>query len=188
MGEGFGGLLSAQTTLLMGAPGAALLYAVISLGIMPRGRRADRTPRRPAQWLGLVWVIVWLGGAVLQLVQGQNTAADLSVMIHGMASGAPGWLASLDLHAAAWLLHAGDWFIILLVFVQALIGALALCGQGWRRLAIGAGVLLSVAFWIVGQSLGGYYTGLATDPSTAPLMILLGIAVLGTETTSLAIL
>jgi len=27
--------------------------------------------------------------------------------------------------------------------------------------------------------LGGYYTGLATDPNTAPLFILLGIAIIG---------
>lgn len=38
--------------------------------------------------------------------------------------------------------------------------------------------MLSLAFWVVGQSLGGYFTGLATDPNSGPLFVLLGFAIL----------
>jgi hypothetical protein len=48
-----------------------------------------------------------------------------------------------------------------------------------RKIAISVGIILSLVFWVVGQSLGGYYTGLATDPNSAPLFILLGVAILG---------
>ena len=74
---------------------------------------------------------------------------------------------------------SGYWFIWLVVLVQLCIGFGVLFKGYWRKLAIGAGIILSLIFWVVGQSLGSYYTGLATDPNTGPLFILLGVAILG---------
>jgi hypothetical protein len=74
---------------------------------------------------------------------------------------------------------SGGWFILLLVLVQLFIGLAVFLPKLVRYFAIGLGIALSLAFWVVGQSLGGYYTGLATDPSTSPLFILLGISILG---------
>jgi hypothetical protein len=174
-GEGLGGLLTWQTTLLMGAPGAALLYSILSLAVMP-GRKDDR---RPAYWLPLAWAVFWIGGAILQLLPGQNTAADLSSMISGMTADAPGWLASLQNYAAHFLNGKSFTTIAILAAVQALIGILVLFPGKARKTAIAAGIILSLVFWFVGQALGQYYSGLATDPSTAPLFILLGVAILG---------
>jgi hypothetical protein len=39
-----------------------------------------------------------------------------------------------------------------------------------------AGVALSLDFWLLGQSLGGLTTGMATDPNTGPLFVLLALA------------
>jgi hypothetical protein len=190
VGEGLGGIASGQTSLLMGAPGAALLYSVIALGVMAsKTVKNKQSSGSPADWLGFVWVVVWLGGAVLQLMAGQNTTAELSTMISGMAQGAPGWLASLDLHTSSLLHGSGGWVIGLLVIVQALIGILVLLPhRSVRTLAISLGILLSLVFWVIGQSLGAYYTGLATDPNTGPLLILLGIAVFGSRQVDLTIL
>lgn len=181
LGEGLGGLANGQTSLLMGMPGAALLYAIIALGVMPP--KTDKGPeaKRPAPWLAIAWAALWLGGALLQLVSGQNTTADLSSMISGMADGAPGWLAGLDLHVANFLRAQGNWVIAALVIVQALIGFLVLLPRRTRTAAVGAGILLSLGFWAVGQSFGTYYSGLATDPNSAPLFILLGLAVFGSK-------
>lgn len=184
VGEGLGGLFTAQTSLLMGAPGAALIYVVIALGVMPPQKGKGQ---HPAFWLAFAWAILWLGGGVLQLMNGQNTSADLSTMIRGMAGGAPGWLATVDTHVAN-LVQSFNWIIVALVIGQALIGFGALLKRRWRMIAIFAGIILSLAFWIVGQGLGSYYSGLATDPNTAPLVILLGLAVLGTKELDLAIL
>jgi hypothetical protein len=184
MGESLGGLFGGGASLLMGAPGAALLYSVISLGVWP----TKSEDAKPAYWLAIVWAVVWLGGAALQLQSGQNTAAGLSGMITGMASGAPGWLAALDLHTANFLQHTGNWLVTLLVVLMAAIGLLALAPKWLRAAAIWIGIALSLIFWVVGQSLGGYYTGLATDPSTAPLIILLGLAVLNAERFELGLL
>jgi hypothetical protein len=46
---------------------------------------------------------------------------------------------------------------------------------------VAAGILLSLVFWVFGQSLGGYFSGLATDPSSGPLFILLGVAILSCQ-------
>lgn len=182
VGEGLGGLASGQTSILMGAPGAALLYAVIALGVLPL-KTDEKSPEatRPASWLALVWAILWLGGAVLQMANGQNTTAELSSMISGMADGAPGWLAALDLHVANFLHASGNWIILLLVLAQASIGFFALSRRRVRATAIGFGIILSIVFWAVGQSFGEYYSGLATDPNAAPLFILLGLAILGSK-------
>jgi hypothetical protein len=176
-GEGLGGLLTWQTSLLMGAPGAALLYSIISLAVMPDRNKQTET-KRSAYWLPLVWAILWMGGAVLQLLPGQNTTANLSSMISGMTDGAPGWLAFLQNHTANLLNGKGLWVIIVLAAIQAFIGLLVLFPGKARKIAITAGIILSLIFWFVGQGLGEYYSGLATDPSTAPLFVLLGIAIL----------
>jgi hypothetical protein len=204
IGEGLGGLLGGQTSLLMGAPGAALLYAVLALAVLPK-RKGREEDARPAYWLPIVWAVLWVGGAIYQLLPGQNSVSDLGTMLASNAGGAPGWMGWLDNHLGRGidgLGHAtnsmtgvhmtatqmaqmqtqgssGWWFIPLLAGLQAAIGlAIFLPGLG-RKLAVGGGIALSLVFWVVGQSLGGYSTGLATDPSTAPLFVLLGLACLG---------
>jgi len=186
-GEGLGGLAGGQTMLLMGAPGAALLYAIIACGVVPKSGGGKDTAQ-PAVWLAYVWAILWLGGALLQLVAGQNTTADVAAMISGMSSGAPGWLAALDRHTANALYEQGNWVIALLVAGQAVIGFFVLVPRRTRAAAIGAGIILSLVFWAIGQSFGAYYSGLATDPNTAPLVILLGLAILGAPQMKLEII
>ena len=102
LGEAFGGIFSTHTLLLMGAPGAVALYMLIALAIMPALRGAKKL-NHPKYWLVFVWMILWIGGGVYQLLPGQNTAAGLGSMIAGNASGAPGWLASLDTSVGNWL-------------------------------------------------------------------------------------
>ena len=182
IGEGLGGLFSGHASLLMGAPGAALLYAIIALGVLPpRSPKNKDSAGKPASWLTIVWAVIWLGGASLQLMQGQNTTAGLSSMIRGMSSGAPGWLAAFDSSVARHLSSAGEPAIIGLVIIQALIGIMILLPRHWRTLAVFSGAIVSLCFWAAGQAFGTFYSGLATDPNTAPLIILLGLAILGTR-------
>src|SRR5581483_1400985 len=96
VGEGLGGLLGGHTSLLMGAPGAALLYALISLAVIPPDDEKPKKEHRfPAAWLAFVWAIIWVGGAIYQLMPGQNTVSSLGAMIAGNAQDAPTWLAAL---------------------------------------------------------------------------------------------
>jgi hypothetical protein len=64
LGEGLSGLASGHASILTGAPGSALLYAVIAAAVLPRGR----TDRVPARWLAWAWALLWVGAAVYQLL------------------------------------------------------------------------------------------------------------------------
>jgi hypothetical protein len=189
VGEGLGGIFSGHTELLMGAPGAALLYVILSLAVFPKDE--TEKPKKeylfPAAWLAFVWAFVWVGGAIYQLLPGQNSVAGLASMIAGNASGAPGWLATLDMHTAnvisgfATTNAQGNcyWFILLLAILQLVIGFGVFAQKSTREFVLCMGIGLSIVCWVVGQSLGGYWTGLATDPSTGPLFVLLGLTILG---------
>jgi hypothetical protein len=62
--------------------------------------------------------------------------------------------------------------------LEILIGVGALV----RRTRVGAlavGIVLAVLIWITGQDLGQLYSGQATDPNSAPLIVLMGVAVFG---------
>ncbi len=205
-GEGLGGMLGGHALLLMGAPGAALLYAVLALGVMPQTDREEQSKgRTPSYWLAFVWAVLWVSGGIYQLLPGQNSVSSLSKMIAGNAVRAPGWLANIDIHVAGWINGLGSavrpmtsgvhmnmtemaqmpvkagmgyWFILFLAMLQIFIGLAIFMPAVWRRVGIYIGLILSIGFWVVGQSLGGYFTGLATDPNSAPLFILLGLSVL----------
>ncbi len=182
MGEGLGGLLSGHTSLLIGAPGAALIYAVLALAVLPRASAQNKQidDKKPAYWLPFVWAALWIVGAIYQLLPGQNTTSDIASTIAAHAgNGTPGWLSTLDIHTANFIHSQGFGFVVGLALLQVAIGLLILLPGKIYKIAVGAGIALSLVFWFVGQSLGTYYSGLATDPNTAPLLILLGIAVAG---------
>jgi hypothetical protein len=178
-GEGLGGLASGHADLLTGAPGAVLLYAVVAMGVWPPSPGAHATEdERPAGWLPLAWAVMWVGGAAFQLLPGQNRAADVSGAINGNADGAPEWLAHLDHSVATKLTGTGVAALVVLVVVQAAIGLAAIPPGAPRSVAGVAGIAVSVLFWVFGQSLGELWTGQATDPNTAPLMVLMALAMM----------
>jgi len=203
VGEAYGGIFSGHSLVLMGAPGAALLYVILALAAMPKDH--DKKVSEPPYWLTFVWAICWIGGAIYQLLPSQNTVSSLSSMIAGNGSGQPGWLASLDYHLGSLIngfgkplssaVHmsaaqmatmptegnSGYWFILLIATVMIFIG-LAIFYPRFRTVAVVLGIIVSLVFWVVGQSFGGIFTGLATDPSSAPLFVLLGLAVLSCGT------
>jgi hypothetical protein len=44
--------------------------------------------------------------------------------------------------------------------------------------ALGVGIVISLAYWVFGQSLGGpFWVGNATDVNAAPLFVLLAVAI-----------
>jgi hypothetical protein len=68
LGEGLSGLASGHASLITGAPGSALLYAILAAAAWPRG---DSSRERPAPWLPFAWAVLWAGAAVFQSVPGQ---------------------------------------------------------------------------------------------------------------------
>jgi hypothetical protein len=173
LGEGLGGLTGPNAALLTGAPGAALLYAVLAAAAWPRRIR----DQQPAAWLAFAWAAYWIGGAVLQVWHGPRSGPDLAATVAEGANGAPGWLARFDFSVARNVGHAGPAVLDGFVVLQVLIGLGALPAGRPRQVAALIGSLICCGFWIVGQGFGQLFSGHATDPGTAPLVVVLALAV-----------
>lgn len=174
VGEGLGGL-AAGATLLTGAPGAALLYAVIAVLAWPtRDRQQDDRP----SWLALpAWCALWLTGAGLQLVAGNNSPSAFTMMLRAAQSGSPGWIAEIDRYLVRFRIPGGVAAGVIAVYVLVAIWALV---PGWtRQLSIGIGVFIALTGWLIFQGLGDLTSGQATDPNSGPLIALLALAVVG---------
>ncbi len=180
LGEGFGGLFSGEGTLLVGAPGAALLYALLALVAWPRdgpgaetvagaGVLGDRLTRG-------AWAVLWVGGAVLRVVPFwfppvYALRADLRLGLDEE----PRWIFHLNealSHAAA---SAGLWLVIAIALLEATIG-IGVLRSRHRRAFLTAGMVVAAIYWVVGQQFAGLFTGGATDLNTGPLLILLGVS------------
>jgi hypothetical protein len=179
-GEGFGGLTS--TTLpspLMGAPGAVIVYAIIGLLVWPTHKQAGCSPADTGP-LGdrgglCAWSGLWLLAAGLWLVNVNRAAAATHEMIQAAAAASPRWLASFQSSLAGHTQGHGTAIAVVLAIVS-----LAVAGGVWTRLrwaALGAGIVVSLGYWVFGQSLGGpFWIGNATDVNAGPLFVLLAVA------------
>ena len=176
---------SSRRPTLTGAPGAAVLYALLALLILP-SRVVPRTVAGAGagvaggsllgqRWARAAWVVLWGGLAYFMLQPGVWSAAAMRGTFSGLAAGDPHWLASLNnATAAAFSQHAS-----LLSFALATAFVLAGAGIVWggtARLALVLAVVLALFIWVAGEDFGGILTGHATDPNSGPLLILLAAA------------
>lgn len=165
-GEGLGGLLLPGASALGGAPGAALLYAVLALVLWPVGDRAAKA----------VWVLLWGGLAALELEPGNLDPGGVHALLDGKAQGQPGWLDALvsafgsasDEHGTA-LALAG-------ALVLGLVAAGILLPAPFARAAVVLAVAVSAFVWVFGEALGSPVGGQATDPNSGPLLALIAVA------------
>jgi hypothetical protein len=182
LGEGFGGLLNGTASPLTGAPGAALLYLALGVLVWPKKGATDRSGPAAAEGLlgeggGLaLWAVVWCGFGILWLLPASSNAGALSSALSGVAAGEPGWLAHVQLSVAHPLDGGGGSVALVAAFLSFAIGAGPFL---FRRSGIFfiAGVALALDFWVLGQAFGQIFTGMATDPDTGPLLVLLALAV-----------
>ncbi len=172
-GEGFGMLFANTASPLAGAPGAVLLYALAGLIVWPNDRPGGLLGVRGAR---LVWGALWALMAWLWLL-GPNSSADAT---HDAIAAAPsgiGPLASLQRHAAD--LAGGRGLPIALVLAAVSLAIAIASAVDWQaRTFLRLAIYLNVAYWVVGQGLGGLATGSATDPNAGPLFVLLAAALL----------
>jgi hypothetical protein len=179
-GEGFGGLTSNTLPApLMGAPGAVILYAIVGLLVWPTSRREGRSPADVGP-LGdrgglYAWSGLWLLSAGLWLTNVNRAKEATSEMIKGMAEASPHWLAKLQSSVAHHAHGHGTTIAVVLAIVSVAVAAGVWTPLRWP--ALGVGIVVSLAYWVLGQSLGGpFWVGNATDVNAGPLFVLLAVA------------
>ncbi|MCL6094436.1 MAG: hypothetical protein M1519_01190 [Actinobacteria bacterium] len=193
VGEGFGGILTGTASLVTGAPGAVILYALLGIFAWPsrsadhagamsmaeteeRSERADVVSMRS---LRVLWAVIW-GIFALFFVLPANLHSDaLSQMVAGGAQGEPGFIASMD-HSVAHLI-AGDGFALSILLAVVCVAVAAGAFLEWRlaKWLLGIGALLVLVCWVVGQNFGGVLTGQGTDPNAGPLVLLYALVLAG---------
>ena len=202
IGEGFGRLLTGTASPLMGAPGAVILYAALGVLVWPRsttatsdGRGAQCGDVEPARHpvgvasspaasgpLGAagalgVWATLWIGFAILWLLPANRAAGAFSSSIESMTAHQPHWYASFLTTFAHHFTGIGPQTAWILAIVSLVIGIGPIVIS--RPTAfLAAGALLVLAFWVTGMAFGTILTGTGTDPNTAPVIVLLAIAML----------
>ncbi len=180
LGEGFEGLSAGATSIVTGFPGAALLYAILAVLIWPRSLPDDRATAARS-FLGgigarLVWALLWLGAAAVQLrPQVGPGALDSTLFIASHEE--PPVLAGMDRAALGWLSFAHEVWLSAAVGALCALLALMVALDVLPRLALGAAIALNLVFWLVGQNFGGVLSGNGTDLGTAPLFVLLALVV-----------
>jgi hypothetical protein len=171
VGEGLGTLPTGFATMLTGAPGPALLYVVLGALAWPTAERSvDR------RWWAAAWVALWAGTALLEIPFVFPPAQVLSAGFAETALDQRHVLVHLVDGAARVTAHAPVATAVGLAALQLAVGVGWLVDRAHPRRWLGLGIALSLAYWVFGQALGEILSPGATDPGTAPLVVLLALA------------
>ena len=178
LGEGLGGVLAVPASPASGAPGAVILYALLAVLLWPVESEGAFVAARPlgVRSARLVWLAVWGSLAYFAVQSANRTAQGLHQMLSGMASGEPGWLASLDRDAAGLLAGQGTLASVVLAVVLGVVAAGIFGPVPAARAAVLLAIVVALVIWVVGENFGGILTGSGTDPNSGPPLVLLAIA------------
>ena len=170
-GEAFGMLFANMAEPLTGAPGAALLYALVGVLVWPGGRVAGLLDARGAR---IMWAVLWLVMAWLWLGPASSGTDSVSGVLEAGGSGI-GPLTSVQTWIAGGT--SGGGLVIAIVFA-ALSAAVAIgvATDHWARPLLWISIGMNLLLWVLGQSVGELFAGGATDPNSGPLFILLALA------------
>jgi hypothetical protein len=182
LGEGMGGIFTGDASPVTGAPGAAVIYALIAALAWPSrsGRHAKGLSVASQSPLGgplarLVWLALWGSGAYLLLLPANRAPGALGGLIASGSNGEPGWLSAAKRAAAAAIgAHANIASVVLaVVFAEIALGILF---PVMIRPALVTAIGVAAVIWVFGETIGQIFTGQATDPNSGPLLMLLALA------------
>jgi hypothetical protein len=198
LGEGLGGVLTGSASVLDGAPGPALLYALAAILLWPPRRpapagdelldgvadgpggfvaaRGGRSGGRTVRGARLAWVLLWGGMAGFTVQAANRTAQGLHDSLAAMAAGEPGWLATANREAATLVAHRGLPVSIALAVLFALVAAGIFLPPPGVRVTLIAAILVSLIIGVAAEDLGEILAGGATDPGSGPLLVLIALA------------
>ena len=181
IGEGAGGLFTGHAALSTGAPGAALIYSLLTILAWPRPTPDGEQPL-PVRALSLAWLAVWWTGALWAVLPAQWGSSGLGAQAAMGWMMSPSWTVGPTHAVMTWLLGlpgpAAVAVSLAVVAIQLVLGAAVLLRGRPRTTLVVLAMVLSVGYWIFAQGFGGLSTGTATDVGSAPLIVLFGMAIL----------
>ena len=169
-GEGLGNLLTHSALLISGAPGAALLYVIIAIGLYPYKKTSSKYL---LNWFSISVVGYYLIGIVLILANSMNLNMAISSMVHANAITSTGLISKLQSHFANFIAGRSHNIAFLIIFIYLLLAGSVLMNSRIRSIGIYLGIIIALFFWIIGQNFGGVLVGTATDLNSGPLVILM---------------
>jgi len=172
IGEGFGSVATGFALAQTGAPGAALVYALIA-GVLLAKRSQNGAVRLRVMLRG-VWTMLWLAAAALQLGSPISRSLVLRANFDEAAAGEPGILASLDHHLAGFASSHATGVTAVMVVIDVCLALLP--WRSARRSALWASLGVLALGWVVGENLGGLLTWSANDVGVAPIFALIAFA------------
>jgi hypothetical protein len=177
-GEGLGGLFSGGATPFGGGPGGVLFYALLAVMLWP-SQRAD-SPFVAARAVGvraakIVWFVVWVLLALLSVIGAGRSPQALHDLVAGLNSGEPGWLAHLDRSTESFFLRQGTTAAVLLAVACLVVAIGILLPPRLTQVTLVLAVVVFGVIWVAVQDVGGILAGGATDPNSAPLIILFAL-------------
>lgn len=172
VGEAFGTLPSGFALLESGSPGPVVLYPLVGLLAWPRRGNAGPPDRVMPRAAFASWAVLWAGQAVLHAPWSLPSGQVLAANTEEYSLGQPAWLLAVAHHVEVMCLAHPVIVSCGLVLAEVTVG-LGVLDRRFRRAALSGGIVLSLAFWVLFQYFGTVLGGDATDPGSAPLMIVL---------------
>lgn len=194
VGDGLGGIFSGGGSMLVGFPTAPILYSILGIALWPVGvestsfgggngkfhwllSRADLLFERLSGSISRIsWSIIWIVGSLFAFGGSQFKADTISRAISASASASPSWLAALDRSVLPAVHSLGISLVLAIALLELAVGVLAFSSRSINA-SLWAGSILSLIYWIFGQSLGAITTGQSTDVNSAPLLVLVALAI-----------
>lgn len=180
-GEGLGGILTGQASLVVGDPGSILFYLIgAGLLLLPDTLWTSGSIQRGVRW-GMVGLWAW--AALVQAWPGSGfwSGNILGAVFRNAAHNAqPAWLSGpIYAMAHAALVH-GIWVNAIIVGMMSVLAVLWI-GRPYRRMTMGVTVVWLLVLWWLGQDFG-VLGGVGTDPNTAPIIGVLLFAAVRSHT------
>jgi hypothetical protein len=170
-GEAFGMLFMNMANPLTGAPGGVILYAFVGMLVWPNERPGGLIGVNGAR---VLWAQLWFLMGVLWLLA-VNSSANATYGLIKAAPAGMGWLASLQ-HGFMNISKGHGLIISVVMAALSIVIGLAVAFSWRPRTFLGIAIAVNLVYWVVGQGLGGIFTGTATDPNAGPLFVLLSVA------------
>jgi hypothetical protein len=190
-GEGFGMVFTGHSSPLTGGPGVVFLYAVIGALVWPSpqhgpneqrtGMASSAAGRGPFGATGAraVWAGLWVFEALLWMFPSNRTPNAIHDQLTATAGQQPGWYAHFLNSLGHAFVGAGAPVAVILAAASLIIGIGPLVSRR-ASVFIGLGAGLALLYWVTGEAIGQLMTGMGSDPSNGPVVVLLGLAMLPT--------